>query len=221
MLSHRTIFSARSVSVFLGSTLLFYVALIGTGKGPINMINNLSMQSLFCLSDPKPIHLTDHYSITENTRMRLVVAYMRGGSTLTADIVRHTEADFYQFEPLHGITIAVQENRPVQFLNGTIRNITKEELESVYTEMIYHWFTCNFKNIDLPGLTSSFIKTFTPEHGKYYSCINPVNTTKSKLDLVKQCIPILHLKCLESKNSDVENNSIDGVFGGKTFKMAT
>ncbi|XP_034306125.1 uncharacterized protein [Magallana gigas] len=76
---HRTIFSARSVSVFLGTTLLFYVALIGTvmdqlklsklrvnftelhglGKGPINMIKNLSMQSLFCLSDPKPIHLTE------------------------------------------------------------------------------------------------------------------------------------------------------------------
>lgn len=32
MLLHRTIFSARSVFVFLGSTLLFYVALIGTGK---------------------------------------------------------------------------------------------------------------------------------------------------------------------------------------------
>lgn len=215
---HRTIFSARSVSVFLGTTLLFYVALIGTGKGPINMINNLSMQSLFCLSDPKPIHLTDHYYITENTRMRLVVAYMRGGSTLTADIVRHTEADFYQFEPLHGITIAVQENRPVQFLNGTIRNITKEELESVYTEMIYHWFTCNFKNIDLPGLTDTFIKIFTPEHGKYYSCINPVKTTKSKLDLVKQCIPILHLKCLESKTRTLKTIRLTVSMAGKLLK---
>lgn len=64
---------------------------------------------------------TDHYYSKENTRMRLVLAYMRGGSTLTAEIVRHTEADFYQFEPLHGITNAVQKNRPVQFLNGTTR----------------------------------------------------------------------------------------------------
>ncbi|XP_052677607.1 carbohydrate sulfotransferase 1-like isoform X3 [Crassostrea angulata] len=212
---HRTIFSARSVSVFLGSTLLFYVALIGTGKGQINKLYNLSMHGLFCLSDPKQIHLTDHYYSKENTRMRLVLAYMRGGSTLTAEIVRHTEADFYQFEPLHGITNAVQKNRPVQFLNGTTRNITKEELESVYTEMIYHWFTCNFKNIDLPGLTDSFIKFYTPEHEKYYSCINPVKTTKSKVDLVKQCIPILHLKCLESKTRTLKTIRLSVSMAGK------
>ena len=86
---------------------------------------------------------TDHYYITENTRMRLVLAYMRGGSTLTADIVRHTEADFYQFEPLHGITIAVQENRPVQFLNGTIRCV--ENLKSITngSEPNPSFATCN------------------------------------------------------------------------------
>lgn len=214
----RNICTARYVFVFLGSALLYYIAIICSEKGPMTMVNNLRMHSLFCLSEPKPAHLTDHYHLTENTRMRLVLAYMRGGSTLTADIVRHTDADFYQFEPLHGLAQAVQKNQPVQFLNGTVRNITQEELGSVSIEMIYHWFTCNFKNLDLPGLIDPFISIHTPEHRNYFSCINPKNTTKSKMELVKQCLPLLHIKCLESKSRTLKTIRLPVSMAGKLLK---
>lgn len=98
------------------------------------------------------------------------------------------------------------------------RNITKEELEAVSTEMVYHWFTCNFKNIDIPGLTDPFIHFYTPEHDKYFSCINPENTTISKIDLVKQCIPFLHIKCLKSKTRTLKTIRLPVSVAGKLLK---
>lgn len=65
---------------------------------------------------------SDSYLVKENTAMQLVVAYMRSGSTLTANLVRHTPGDFYMFEPLFGIEYALQRKKTrIQFLNGTER----------------------------------------------------------------------------------------------------
>lgn len=66
-------------------------------------------------------HYLGSIVLEDKTPLRLIAAYMRGGSTLMADLVRNTPADFYMFEPLHGIYFAVREKKLVQFLNGTER----------------------------------------------------------------------------------------------------
>lgn len=77
------------------------------------------------------------------------------------------------------------------------RNITQEELESVYSEMVYYWFTYHFNNIDLPGLIDPFLSIYTPEHRIHFSCINLKNTRERKINLVKQCIPLLHIPFID------------------------
>nr|XP_022302730.1 LOW QUALITY PROTEIN: uncharacterized protein LOC111110499 [Crassostrea virginica] len=150
--------------------------------------------------------------------VRLVVAYMRGGSTLTADLVRHTERDFYVYEPLHGISQAVKRNDSIQFLNGTKRYISDGELDLVYTEMIYNWFTCNFQKIDIPGLTNPFIEIHTPEHRSYYSCIQPKNNSKTLIQRVEQCIPLLQVKCLNYKSRTIKTIRLPVEMAGKLLK---
>lgn len=55
------------------------------------------------------------------TPMRLIVGYMRSGSTLTFDLARRTIGDFHIFEPLHGISQTARLLYTTQFLNGTKR----------------------------------------------------------------------------------------------------
>ncbi|XP_048742813.2 uncharacterized protein LOC125656238 isoform X2 [Ostrea edulis] len=142
--------------------------------------------------------------LEDKTSLRLIAAYMRGGSTLMADLVRNTPADFYMFEPLHGIYFAVREKKLVQFLNGTERYISMDEVENVYVEMMYHWYTCSFDYIDLISLSSRFIKIHTPEHNVYFNCISRPKTRETKRDTVRRCITHLQTKCKRAKSRTIK-----------------
>ncbi|XP_062574786.1 uncharacterized protein LOC134236627 [Saccostrea cucullata] len=145
---------------------------------------------------------------------------MRGGSTLTADLVRHTEGDFYMFEPLHGVWQAIRQNRSTQFLNGTVRNIVKEEQQSVYAELLYHWFTCKFDNIDITSLTNRFILHHTPELRDYYYCVasNRKHQNKTKLRIVKTCALLLRIKCRSAASRTIKTVRLSIFMAGKLLK---
>ncbi|XP_062574774.1 carbohydrate sulfotransferase 1-like [Saccostrea cucullata] len=148
---------------------------------------------------------SEMYNASFPPQLRLVLGYMRGGSTLTADLVRHTEGDFYMFEPLHALSQAVRWENTTMFLNGTERAIKREILEFVYPEMIYHWFTCNFTQIDLTALTDPFIAIHTPEHMEYYQCFEDnMNRSMSLIESVKDCVDFLNAQCLTAKTRTIK-----------------
>ncbi|XP_061185565.1 carbohydrate sulfotransferase 1-like [Saccostrea echinata] len=151
--------------------------------------------------------------------MRLVLGYMRGGTTLTADLIRHTEGDFYMFEPLHALSQAVRWNNTTKFLNGTERTILKERLEYVYPEMIYYWFTCNFDHIDLTALTDPFIAIHTPEHKDYYKCFEDnMKENKSVIESVKDCVDFLSIRCSTAKTRTIKTVRLSMLMAGKLLK---
>ena len=98
------------------------------------------------------------------------------------------------------------------------RYISDGELDLVYTEMIYNWFTCNFQKIDIPGLTNPFISIHTPEHRSYYACIQPKNTSKTLIQRVEQCIPLLQVKCLNYKSRTIKTIRLPVEMAGKLLK---
>lgn len=98
------------------------------------------------------------------------------------------------------------------------RSIEEKELESVYTEILFHWLTCNFHKIDIPGLTDAFIGYHTPEHRNYYACINPQNTTKSVIELVEQCIPLLQIKCHKAHSRTLKTIRLPVAMAGKLLE---
>ncbi|XP_061185802.1 uncharacterized protein LOC133193903 [Saccostrea echinata] len=167
------------------------------------------------------LYLTNfHRYAKDMTPLRLIVGYMRGGSTLTADIVRHTEGDFYMFEPLHGVSQAMRRNSSTQFLNGTVRKIFREEQQSVYPELLYHWFTCNFDHIDIASLTNHFILFHTPELKDYYYCLRTKRSTKTKnkLRIVKMCSVLLRIKCRTAATRTIKTIRLSIYMAGKLLK---
>ncbi|XP_062574785.1 uncharacterized protein LOC134236626 isoform X3 [Saccostrea cucullata] len=112
------------IFLFFGFISLYHMYERILEKGLFSVFEKMQMDSLQCLSNKNRIHLhaPEFYKAPDKTSLRLVVAYMRGGSTLLADIVRHTEGDFYMFEPLHGISQNL--GNTTQFLNGTKRSVT-------------------------------------------------------------------------------------------------
>ncbi|XP_061185803.1 carbohydrate sulfotransferase 1-like [Saccostrea echinata] len=177
------------------------------------------MSSLQCLSSANRIQLhgLEFYKVGEKTPQRLIVGYMRGGSTLTADIVRQTEGDFYMFEPLHGIS--QRWNKTIQFLNGTKRTIFRDERDTIYPELLYHWFTCNFDQIDLAALTNPFISIHTPELTEYYNCtVLKLNESKSVIDSVKMCVSLLYTRCITARTRTIKTIRMSMFMAGKLLK---
>jgi len=50
----------------------------------------------------------------------VVLTYMRSGSSLTGDILQHTNDTFYVFEPYRSLYTTLK-SKPIQYLNGTVR----------------------------------------------------------------------------------------------------
>ncbi|XP_061198277.1 carbohydrate sulfotransferase 2-like [Saccostrea echinata] len=134
--------------------------------------------------------------------MTLVLGYMRGGSSLTGDIIRYNHGEFYIFEPLHGlIELAIKKDIPVRFLNGTSRRLTLTDttVTDMMVDLLYNWFTCNLCEIDLLSLSNEFIHIFTPEHDAYYNCIQNSRQRTPLNEYVTKCLPYLQEKCIKAK----------------------
>lgn len=99
------------------------------------------------------------------------------------------------------------------------RNLTKNDYETLFPEMIYHWLTCNFDYLDLYGLTSHFIQQYTPEHRHYMECIRkPCNKDESDLEVVKRCILRLHTKCKKARTRTIKTIRLTITMAGKLLK---
>ncbi|XP_062574775.1 carbohydrate sulfotransferase 1-like isoform X1 [Saccostrea cucullata] len=207
------------VFVFFGFIFLHHMYERVIEKGVFSIFDNMQVDSLQCLSNKNRIHFhaPDFYRVSEKTSLRLIVAYMRGGSTLLADVVRQAEGDFYMFEPLHGISQTL--GNTTQFLNGTKRVILRGERESLYPELLYHWFTCNFDQIDLSALTDPFISIHTPELQEYYKCtVLNLNKSKSTIDSVKRCVYLLHNRCMTARSRTIKTIRLSMFMAGKLLK---
>ncbi|XP_062574776.1 uncharacterized protein LOC134236616 isoform X2 [Saccostrea cucullata] len=84
------------VFVFFGFIFLHHMYERVIEKGVFSIFDNMQVDSLQCLSNKNRIHFhaPEFYKVSEKTSLRLIFGYMRGGTTLLADIVRHTEGDF-------------------------------------------------------------------------------------------------------------------------------
>lgn len=79
-----------------------------------------------------------------------------------------------------------------------------EDIENIYPEMILNWFTCNFKDLDLNGLTNSFIPSFTPEHFDYITCVRLFHGKFSRMKTAKKCVHLLRKRCLTAKTRTIK-----------------
>ena len=66
-------------------------------------------------------------------------------------------------------------------------------------DMIYKWFTCDFWNIDLQSLSNEFIDIFTPEHSKYYNCLQISRNNSSLTKRVVNCLHMLEETCMPAR----------------------
>jgi hypothetical protein len=96
--------------------------------------------------------------------------------------------------------------------------ISPEELVTVYAELLYLWFTCNFDGIDITALTHQFILQHTPELGDYYWCVNPKTSTKGQIENVKKCITLLHKRCIQSKSRTIKTIRLPVAMAGKLLE---
>lgn len=70
--------------------------------------------------------------------------------------------------------------------------------------MIFNWFACNFKDLDLNGLTNSFIPSFTPEHSDYIKCVRLFHGKFSRMKTTKKCVHLLRKRCLTAKTRTIK-----------------
>lgn len=70
--------------------------------------------------------------------------------------------------------------------------------------MIFNWFACNFKDLDLNGLTNSFVPSFTPEHSDYIKCVRLFHGKFSRMKTTKKCVHLLRKRCLTAKTRTIK-----------------
>ena len=70
--------------------------------------------------------------------------------------------------------------------------------------MIYKWFTCDFWNIDLQSLSNEFIDIFTPEHSKYYNCLQISRNNSSLTKRVVNCLHMLEETCMQARTRSLK-----------------
>lgn len=97
------------------------------------------------------------------------------------------------------------------------RSILTPDHYAVYTELLYHWFTCNFDHIDLISLTDPFLSIFTPEHKKYNDCIKQ-NHNQSRIQIVKNCTALLNERCRNAKSRTIKTIRISVSMAGILLK---
>ncbi|XP_033744706.1 carbohydrate sulfotransferase 5-like [Pecten maximus] len=129
--------------------------------------------------------------------MVLVVAYMRSGSSFLGDILQQHDSSFYVYEPLKDAVDSIDNNRTIAFLNGTERYIhTAEEKISFFVDSLYNWFTCNFKDLDIGTLTSSYLLYYSRRTRTYSGCLKRYNHS---LDGIGYCLHHLKATCVPAQ----------------------
>lgn len=67
-------------------------------------------------------------------------------------------------------------------------------------DMLYNWFTCDFRQVDLLSLSNEFIHIFTPEHDTYFNCIQEHRMRSALIRNVDKCLHILQEQCRIAKS---------------------
>ncbi|XP_060079159.1 carbohydrate sulfotransferase 6-like [Ylistrum balloti] len=135
--------------------------------------------------------------ITPTHSMVLVVAYMRSGSSFLGDILQQDDSSFYVYEPLKDANDRIENNQSIALYNGTNRYVhTPEEKISFFVESLYNWFTCNFKDLDIGTLTSSYLLHYSKKTRNYMGCLTRHH---NKMDGVEYCLQYLQSTCIPAK----------------------
>ena len=72
--------------------------------------------------------------VLSNKHIVVIVSYMRSGSTLTADILQHSQGTVYVFEPFHSVIVRTRQRQPLLYLNGTTRYVTVSILSFFFSK---------------------------------------------------------------------------------------
>ncbi|XP_069141630.1 carbohydrate sulfotransferase 5-like [Argopecten irradians] len=153
-------------------------------------------------------HRPETVTMKENVHsMVLVVAYMRSGSSFLGDILQQHEPSFYVYEPLKEAVDRIDNNKTIVFFNGTERYIqTPEEKISFFVETLYNWFTCNFNDLDLSTLTSSYLLYYSKKTRTYYMCLKRHDYSQ---DGVVNCLRHLEATCVPAELRTIKSIRIN------------
>lgn len=68
-------------------------------------------------------------------------------------------------------------------------------INNMMADMLYNWFTCDFRQIDLLSLSNEFIHIFTPEHDTYFNCLRGLRMKSALIRTIDKCLHILEERC--------------------------
>ncbi|XP_069103591.1 carbohydrate sulfotransferase 1-like [Argopecten irradians] len=125
----------------------------------------------------------------------LLVTYMRSGSSFVGDLLKINPKTFYSFEPLHKLQAEVIKEKPVYYLDGTLR-YPKNFME-LSVDAIEHLSTCAMEKLPLYFYQDGFFSGFT-DSTKFKICMNKTKI-ESNLELGRKCSRVLSKGC---KNSE-------------------
>ncbi|XP_045208977.2 carbohydrate sulfotransferase 1-like [Mercenaria mercenaria] len=89
----------------------------------------------------------------------LILTYMRSGSSLTGDILQHSQGSFYVFEPLrslcpHNCSSIILRN--LVYANGSKRTTPISFNKTSYS-ILHNWFNCSITELPSVGLLDVFL----------------------------------------------------------------
>ncbi|KAK3101515.1 hypothetical protein FSP39_004142 [Pinctada imbricata] len=140
--------------------------------------------------------------------MTLVVAYMRGGSTFTGDVMKQAEGTHYLYEPLHDLSIRIDEGRTVTYMNGSeVKFTNKDIIARIKAEILKHWFLCQPENVDHGSLLVSHFLYHMRELSYHHRCQRQVHG--DRVQIIEKCLPFLREKCLAAKIRTIKEISVN------------
>ncbi|CAC5406381.1 CHST1 [Mytilus coruscus] len=124
-----------------------------------------------------------------NVTCVLIVGYVRGGTTMILDTLAETSSNFYLFEPIRNLTESSYAKMPITFFDGKVRNISMHgNLPRVQTEMLNHWFNCDFSKINIGDLKNNHL-IHSRATKSYFACIRKSSFPFCIKMLESVCVP--------------------------------
>ncbi|XP_033759566.1 carbohydrate sulfotransferase 1-like [Pecten maximus] len=125
----------------------------------------------------------------------LLVTYMRSGSSFVGDLLKANPKTFYSFEPLHKLQVDVRNQRPIYYLDGTLRN--PRNFMEISADTIGDLSTCTMENLPLSFYQDGFFHTCT-DSSKFQLCMNKTKL-EANLEKGRSCIRIITKACRDSE----------------------
>ncbi|KAH3887132.1 carbohydrate sulfotransferase 1-like [Dreissena polymorpha] len=137
------------------------------------------------------------------SKIVLIFAYLRSGSTFTASLFTQLPDSFYVFEPLHALTDAIGKDGVLRYINGSVRHFPygiEEQPDWLYREAIEHWFRCRLGHLDTASLQDDFHEQYSMKSMKpFLLCVRHKRASNLSAETaIKECLPPTEKKCRDA-----------------------